>query len=216
MLEGDLEQARARLERLPPHVLTDYNWYLLGMLERNYQEVLDRLAATPFKSFQEAQFYIPIDLARASVYHAMDETALAKSRAESARLELEKLISERGEDTRLYAPLGLTLAYSGRKQDSIREGRRAVNLYPVSKDAFEGVRYVMNLAKIYAVVGEHEQALDQLEFLFSIPCGNNYSVPILNLDPVWDPLRDHPRFQDLIETPPRLKQSRQAESQNHP
>ncbi len=216
MLRGDLEQARARLERLPPHVLTDYNWYLLGMLERNYQEVLDRLATTPFKSFQEAQFYIPIDLARASVYHAMGETALARSRAESARIELEKLISERSEDTRLYAPLGLTLAYSGRKQDAIREGRRAVNLYPVSKDAFEGVRYVMNLAKIYAVIGEHEQALDQLEFLFSIPCGNNYSVPILNLDPIWDPLRDHPRFQALIETPPWLKQNQQANSQNHP
>jgi len=205
MLSGNLEEARARLERLPPHVLTDYNWYLLGMLERNYQEVLDRLASTPFEVFQESQFYIPIDLARASVYHAMGETDLAKSRAESARLELERLISERGEDTRLYAPLGLALAYLGRKQDAIREGRRAVNLYPVSKDAFEGVRYVMNLAQIYAVVGDHEQALDQLEYLFSIPCGNNYSIPILKLDPVWDSLRANPRFQHLIEEPPQLK-----------
>ena len=186
------------------------------MLERNYQEVLDRLATTPFKSFQEAQFYIPIDLARASVYHAMGETALARSRAESARLELEKLISERGEDTRLYAPLGLTLAYLGHKQDAIREGRRALDLYPVSRDAFEGVRYVMNLAKIYAVVGEHELALDQLEYLFSIPCGNNYSVHILRLDPVWDALRDQPRFRQLIETPPRLKKNRLADSQNNP
>lgn len=216
MLEGNLEEARARLERLPPHVLTDYNWYLLGMLERNYQEVLDRLATTPFPVFQESQFYIPIDLARASVYHAMGETALVRSRAESARLELEKLISERGEDTRLYAPLALALAYLGLKQDAIREGRRAVNLYPVSRDAFEGVRYVMNLAKIYAVVGEHEQALDQLEYLFSVPCGNNYSVHLLRLDPIWDPLRDLPRFQQLTEKPPWLEQNRPAGPQNHP
>ncbi len=204
MLSGNLEQARARLERLPPHVLTDYNWYLLGMLERNYQELLDRLSSTPFEAFQESQFYIPIDLARAAVYHAMGEDSLMKIRAESARLELERLISERGEDTRLYAPLGLAYAYLGRKDDAIREGRRAANLYPVSQDAFEGVRYVINLARIYAVVGEHEKALDQLEYLLSIPCGNNFSVHIMELDPIWDPLRDHPRFIQLIEKPPQL------------
>jgi len=204
MLSGNLEQARARLERLPPHVLTDYNWYLLGMLERNYQELLDRLSSTPFEAFQEAQFYIPIDLARAAVYHAMGEDSLMKSRAESARIELERLINERGEDTRLYAPLGLAYAYLDRKDDAIREGRRAASLYPVSKDAFEGVRYVINLAKIYAVVGENEQALDQLQYLLSIPCGNNFSVQIMELDPIWDPLRNHPRFIQLVDTPPQL------------
>lgn len=204
LLSGNLEQARARLESLPPHVLTDYNLYLLGMLERSYQEVLDRLTSTPFEVLQEAHFYIPVDLARASVYHAMGEDALMMARAESVRVEMEELISQRPEDTRLYAALGLAYAYLGHKDDAIREGRRAVNLYPVSRDAFEGVRYVINLAKIYTVVSEYEQALDRLEYLLSIPCGNNFSVYVMQLDPIWDPLRDHPRFQHLIENPPQL------------
>ena len=55
-----------------------------------------------------------------------------------------------------------------------------------------------DLAFIYTLVGEHDDALDRLEYLLSIP-SLTMSVPMLRLDPRWDPLRNHPRYKDLIQ-----------------
>jgi len=55
---------------------------------------------------------------------------------------------------------------------------------------------VEDLAHIYVMVGEYDKAIDRLEDLLSIP--GPLSIPLLRLDPAWDPLRNHPRFQDLL------------------
>lgn len=55
---------------------------------------------------------------------------------------------------------------------------------------------VMGMAEIYAIFGEYDAAIDQIELLLSIP--SVMSVQWLQVDPIWDPLRDHPRFQKLI------------------
>jgi tetratricopeptide (TPR) repeat protein len=85
----------------------------------------------------------------------------------------------------------------GRKQDAIREGIRGVELYPVSKDAYFGPQRVDDLADIYVMVGQYDEALEQFEYLLSIPYG--FSVEWLRLDPRYDPLRDLPRYQKLVE-----------------
>jgi len=197
LAHGNLQETRILLETLPQHMLTEYNLFELGMLERNYEDVLERLLASPFDTLAEAQFYIPKDLALASVYSAMGNTGLMQAHAEMATVELEQKRGENPEDDRFCAALSLAYAYSGNHEAAVREGERAVALFPVSKDAFEGPRYILNLAKIYALVGDAAKALDQLEFLFSIPCGNNYSIPLLRLDPAWDSIRGHPRFKRL-------------------
>ena len=93
--------------------------------------------------------------------------------------------------------LGLALAYQGRKADAVREGERAVVLSPVSKDAHTGPYIQHQLARIYLLVGESEKALDQLEPLLQIPY---YLSPAwLKIDPNFDPLRRHPRFQKLLD-----------------
>ena len=66
-------------------------------------------------------------------------------------------------------------------------------------DAFNGPQYILNMAKIFAIVGEHGKAIEQLDHFFSIPSGNNYSVSILRIDPAWDILHEHPEFQNLLE-----------------
>ena len=76
-------------------------------------------------------------------------------------------------------------------------GKRAVELLPVEKEAWRGTYRIEDLARIYTVVGEYDKAIDKLESLLSRP--GMLSVNILKLDPVWDPLRDHPRFQRLLE-----------------
>jgi serine/threonine protein kinase len=195
---GDTREARMLLEGLPEHVLTEYNWYELEMMERNFEDLLERLMVSPYEEFSEAQFYIPKDLALASVYSAMGNKEKMRVYSEEAQRELRQKREENPDDIRFSSALGLASAYAGNFQEAIREGERAVTLYPVSRDAFEGPRYILNLAKIYALVGNSEKAFDQLEFLFSIPCGNNYSIPLLRLDPVWDSLRRHPRFRRFL------------------
>ena len=201
--EGNTEKARALLERLPPHQLTDYMLFTLEMLGRNYKDALDLLASLSYGSFEEQHFYFQKNLAYASVYHAMKDLALMKIQAESARITLEKAVRERPEDQRFHAALGLAYAYLDRKEEAIDEGNRAKKLHPVSKDAAQGPIYLLNLARIYTLVGEYEKAIDQLEYLLSIPQAEYLwqlvSVPQLRLDPQWDPLRDQPRFQRFME-----------------
>jgi tetratricopeptide (TPR) repeat protein len=96
-----------------------------------------------------------------------------------------------------YSMLGYVYACLGLKEEAIRAGERAVEILPVSKDAFDGADLAVTLAEIYAKVGEYEAAIDQLEWLLSIP--SSISVPSIRLDPIWDPLRGIPRFQRMLE-----------------
>jgi len=205
---ADMKAAYALLETLPNHRLTDYMCYTLGMLERNYQEVLDHLNSLPYDSFKEQHFYFHKDLALASVYHAKKEKPLMKTYAESACLELEKMVKENSGDPRFHAALGLAYAYLGHKDEAIREGRRAVELLPVSKDGCSGPPYVLNLARVYTIVGEYTKAVDQLEYFLSIPAGEFLwefvSVPLLRIDPLWAPLHQQAKFKRLLKESPQI------------
>ena len=68
---------------------------------------------------------------------------------------------------------------------------------PISKDAMDGTFQSIELAKIYTQAGRLDQALALIDELLSMPC--SLSTGLLRLDPVWDPLRDHPRFQEILE-----------------
>jgi len=196
---GDTEKARALLETLPTHKFNDYWWILNGMLERNFKGVLDRLDSLAYDVAEGEYFNFYKHLAYAMVYHALNNQSLMKTHAEEARIALEEALKEHPEDSRIHTSLGLAYAYLGRKEEAIREGKRAVSLYPLSRDAYGAPHYVNSLAMIYTVVGEYEEAINQLEYLMSIASGDIVSIPVLRLDPMWDPLRKHPRFQRLLE-----------------
>ena len=200
--EGNTKEALNLWETLPQHQLKDYMWFTLNMLERNYQEVLDWLASLPYDTYEDQHFYFQKDLAYASLFQAMKDASRMKIHAESARIVLERSVRERDEDPRLHAALGLAYAYLDRGAEAIREGNLAKELHPVSKDAAQGPIYLLNLAKIYALIGETEKAIDQLEYLLSIPHAEYLwqliSVPQLRLDPQWDSLRENPRFRRLV------------------
>jgi tetratricopeptide (TPR) repeat protein len=169
------------------------------MLERNFQGVLGRLDSLSYDVAEGEYFNFYKHLAYATVYQATNNQALVKIHAEEARIVLEEALREHPEDSRIHTSLGLAYAYLGRKAEAIREGKRAVSLYPQSKDAYGAPHYVNSLAMIYTVVGEYEEAINQLEYLMSIASGDIVSIPVLRLDPMWDPLRQHPRFQSLLE-----------------
>ena len=198
-MTGNSQEARAILQTFPPLPITDLAWITVEMADRNYEKVLEMLDSIPFDDFELQDLYFNKDLVYASVYYAQNKPSLMESYANSARMVLEKRMSEHPEDPRFHTDLGRVYALLGRKEESIREGNQAVKLLPVSKDAFAGPGYVLDLTQILIFVGEYEEAIDKLEYLMSIPAGQDLSVNTLRFSPDFDPLRGHPRFKRLLE-----------------
>jgi tetratricopeptide (TPR) repeat protein len=118
----------------------------------------------------------------------------------AARTEQEKVVRAQPDDfTQGHAlcTLGLIDAALGRKQEALSEGRRAVELLPLTKDAIIGAEILYFYAVICAQVGERDLAIDQLKTLAQIPAAASYGD--LRLDPYWDPLRGDPRFEKILE-----------------
>ena len=84
----------------------------------------------------------------------------------------------------------------GKKIDAINAGLKAVEILPVSKDALFGTIYEKSLSSIYSIVGEKNKALEKIEYLSIIPNGFHYGE--LLSDPVFDSIRDEPRFQSVL------------------
>ena len=93
--------------------------------------------------------------------------------------------------------LGLIDAGLGRKEEALREGRRAVELLPVEKDAMRGSAMISSLATIAAWVGDKDLAFEQLKNLIRLPSDLTYGD--LKLMPRWDPLRGDPRFEKILD-----------------
>jgi serine/threonine-protein kinase len=168
------------------------------VFDGDFNEALDRLSSYESEAFDTQFFFIPKTRLYAQIHGLMGNQQLKETYYESARDILEARIEQHPEDSRLHSSLGIAYAGLGRKDDAIREGKLAMELLPVTKDAWRGLYRVKDLARIYAMVGEFDAAIDQLEFLLSGP--GEMSIPLLRLEPVWNPLRDHPRFKRLLET----------------
>jgi tetratricopeptide (TPR) repeat protein len=93
--------------------------------------------------------------------------------------------------------LAIVDAALGRKEQALREARRAVELRPISHDAVEGTIDARNLALVYCWIGEPDNAIEQLSLL--VKQAGTLSYGELKLDPVWDPLRGDPRFERIVE-----------------
>ena len=115
----------------------------------------------------------------------------------SARNELSQMVQNQPDYAAALCALGVIDAVLGNKEDAIREGERAVELTPVSKNAIEGATLVRYLAVIYAWTGEKDRAIQRLAETTYLP-GSHISYGYLQLHPLWDPLRSDPRFQAIV------------------
>ena len=199
---GDLAGSRRVLESLPGRDKGDrgyyWGWTAHDRLSRDFEKLLELQENLSFEWFTSQLASVPVELNRGETLHFLGRAEEARAAYEAARVALEKELEKRPDDFRLHSSLGLAYAGLGRKAEAIAAGRRAVEMLPVEKDAYIGPLQVQHLAMIYAQVGEPDLAVDQLDYLLSIP--SRLSVPMLRLDPRWDPLRDDPRFQSLLES----------------
>jgi TolB-like protein/Flp pilus assembly protein TadD/predicted Ser/Thr protein kinase len=126
----------------------------------------------------------------------MKDDQKAQAAFTAARAEQEKIIQAQPHYGPPLCVLGLIDAALGRKDDALREGRRAVELVPVEKDPINGIVMVKYLAVIAAWVGEKDLACQQLAIAIRPPSRLTYGQ--LKLLPFWDPLRGDPCFENIV------------------
>jgi TolB-like protein/Flp pilus assembly protein TadD len=127
--------------------------------------------------------------------YAGDE-AKAQTAFADARAQVAKIVENQPEFAAALSLLGMIDAGLGRKEEALREGRRACELLPISKDAIDGVALAANLAQIYARTGERDFAIDQIAAVERVP--NYLSYGFLKLQPFWDTLRGDARFEQIV------------------
>jgi TolB-like protein/Flp pilus assembly protein TadD len=132
------------------------------------------------------------------------ESEAAKSLAEEALPLLEARFRERPEDTFVMTELSWVYLALGRNTDALRLSRQAADTISLEKDALAGPSFEIGLAEIEARAGALEEAVKRLRRLLAIPAGGAASIAALKMDPVWDPLRDRPDFQQLLSRPEQI------------
>ncbi len=161
-------------------------------LYRAYVEAHGSVARGP-RSAALLNYYLTL----ARLHQRRGAMTLARAYYDSLRIDAAaQLVPGQPTEATLRSLLGLALAGLGRSEEGIQQGREGVGLMPLSKDAMDASGPIITLAEIYVMVGDYDAALEQIERALSIP--SLLSVPLLRIDPLWDPLRNNPRFQALL------------------
>jgi hypothetical protein len=131
------------------------------------------------------------------------ETEAAKSMGDAARPLLEARLREQPDDTFAMTALSWVYLALGRNADALRFSRQAADTISIEKDALAGPNLQLGLAQIEARAAAPEEAIKRLRHLLSIPA-LDVCIARLKIDPVWDPIRNRPDFQQLLSGPEQI------------
>ena len=136
--------------------------------------------------------------ARAGISVLAGDIPSAQPDAEKAGKLLEARLRDHPQDFRSLRALSWVYLALNRKTDAINVARKSVDLLPLEKDAVLGSGNLASLAEMQARTGAAKEAVKNLRHLLSIPAGETVSLARLKIDPVWDPIRNDPEFQQLL------------------
>ena len=171
-------------------------WLDLALCERD-PVLAERAMATIGNGYNRNQLFFSVTFLKACVARAFGDDMAARKAFTAARAEVERTVRERPDEGPPLCMLGLIDAGLGRKEEAIREGRRASELTPVTKDATNGAEIMHFLGVIYAWTGEKDLAIKQIAATLQVASGLSYGE--LRLHPFWDPLHGDLRFEKLVE-----------------
>src|SRR5882762_2772907 len=199
---GDLSAVEKQFSSVPPEADPAglITWIRVGILtlERKFPEALQVVQQFRGETLATATTApCPKAFLEGMLYRYQNDDEKARIAHDHARAVAEKLVREAPQDSARHGQLGVMLAALGQKEEAINEGKRAVELLPESQDAFDGPQGTASLAQIYAWTGEFDEAFRLVDHLLDVP--NGLTVPMLKLEPIWDPLRKDPRYQALID-----------------
>jgi TolB-like protein len=125
---------------------------------------------------------------------------VASARTECAQLEplIQAGLAKRPDSLAALQQLAWVEVCLGHNDQAISTARKAMDVLPIGKDGYFGAYQVSGLAQIAAHAGAPDLALDSIRQLLATPTGTFMSVTRLKLDPIWDPLRNDPRFKALL------------------
>ena len=168
------------------------------LLQRKYKDALELAQNTPDDTFST----IPHSVALKYFVIGLAQKALGdESQSRAAFLKAKGIcadnVAQKPDDADAHIQLAKLEAWLGEKDAALAEAKRAMELRPESKDAFEGPQVTGQVAEIYAILGENDRAIELLDGLMNRP--SDMTVSGLKLNPAWDPLRKDPHFQALID-----------------
>ena len=170
-------------------------WFYLALCERDPAAVTQALAAIP-DSGTAVDLNFPRSWCEGLAARSKGDVATAQAAFLAAHAELERTVSEQPGYAPALCVLGLIDAALGRKDEAIREGRRAIELLPITKDSIDGAELMKYMGVIYAWCGEKDFAIEQIAATLKIPSTLSYGN--LKLHPNWDSLRGDPRFEKIV------------------
>jgi serine/threonine-protein kinase len=194
-LHQTIDSIRATNPAAIPSIAAD--WVICALAERDAAAAKDALIVfgqEPIHFIDNVRFNRPF--AEGVIARMTKDDEKARSAFTAARAEQEKIVQAQPNYGPALCVLGLIDAGLGRKEEALREGRRAVELLPVEKDSMNGTNMVKYLAMIAAWVGDKDLACEQLANVIRRPSSLSYGQ--LKLMPFWDPLRGDPRFEKLV------------------
>jgi TolB-like protein/class 3 adenylate cyclase/Tfp pilus assembly protein PilF len=171
-------------------------WLRVSLCERDFDSASRAVTALPIAGCYDDWIPFPRASCEGVVAQMKGDKAAVRAAYTIARNEAAKLIADQPDYAEALCVLGVADAALGNKEDAIREGRRATELVPVSKNAIEGYLLIEYLALIYAWTGEKDLACQQLSVAARTPGFLSYGE--LRLHPRWDPLRGDPRFDQIV------------------
>jgi TolB-like protein/Tfp pilus assembly protein PilF len=167
----------------------------LDVIERHFT---DALQAFDKEVVNDDRGHLQQLAGRAALRLLVGQIEAAKVAGEEALPLLEARFRERPDDTIAITGLAWVYLALGRNADALRLSRQAADSRSIEKDAVAGPSFQSGLAQIEARAGAPEEAIKRLRHLLSIPAGGIASVALLKIDPVWDPIRNRPDFQQLL------------------
>ena len=171
----------------------------LDVIERRFTDALQALEKRTSNNDRLRQLF-----PRVVIPLLAGQTEAAKSAGEEALPLLEVRVRERPDDTLAMRELSWVYLAVGRNAEALRLSREAADLISIEKDASSGPIFQNGLAQIEAHAGAPEEAIKRLRHLLSIPAGTVASIARLRIDPVWDPIRNRPDFQQLLSIPEQI------------
>jgi len=212
---GDIESAQRALNSFPEGIKSFTRttggsgeaggligiWAYLDMMQRRFT---DAFQAFEKNVDEDDSAHLRQLAGRVTLRVIAGQTEAANSAAKEALPLLEATLKAQPDNTLAMGGLSWVYCALGRYGDALRLSRQAADSIPIEKDAVIGPSLQVGLAQIEACAGAPEEAIKRLRHLLSIPAGMDLSIARLKIDPVWDPIRTRPDFQQLLSGPEQI------------
>ena len=209
--KGSTAPIKAALQSLPPNFDPDgfatFARWDVSLMDRDADAAEKALANCPLDTItSQTGVALPKSYLQACVFLVRGDTAKAQRSSRRPCQRSEKLVKDSPQDGTRRAQLGLLYAFLGRKGDALREGKRAMELKPITHDVIEGAVIEVFYALICARLEMKDEAISRIERLLTTPFAVDYDDASITLSDLrqrweWDPLRKDPRFQKILAGP---------------